>query len=400
MSITITFISCGTENVKNSVNEADSTESSIEVLESSDITQEDASIEMTAEEFSALKVAVISGASGIEDNTFNEDIYNGIIEYVSRHPASSVTPIKSEYVDNDEILLALNEIEDEYDVIVCGGVVFNKITQYAQQNPNQKFVLIDAFPIDKNGNDVELENVYGMQFAEQESGFLAGMAAALETKTGKVAVVNGIAYPSNINYQYGFECGVKYINETEGSDVEIVELPTYSGTNSEGLHVGGNYINSFTDTETAKKIGKLLINEGCDIIFVAAGGAGMGVFDAVKEAEDVYVIGCDIDQFEQGIDGDENIVLTCALKNMHQNVEQQLEEVTNGTFQGGNVVLHADTDSVGYVKDSERCQLSDTTIEKMDTAYELLKTGAIVPASYNNGVRPENFTTQTTEEMR
>ena len=52
-----------------------------------------------------------------------------------------------------------------------------------------------------------------MNFAEQESGFFAGMAAALETKTNKVAVVNGIAYPSNVNYQFGFESGVNYANK-------------------------------------------------------------------------------------------------------------------------------------------------------------------------------------------
>ena len=52
-----------------------------------------------------------------------------------------------------------------------------------------------------------------MTFTEQESGFLAGIAAALETKTGKVAVVNGIAYPSNTNYQFGFESGVAYATQ-------------------------------------------------------------------------------------------------------------------------------------------------------------------------------------------
>ena len=60
----------------------------------------------------------------------------------------------------------------------------------------------------------------------------------IETKSNKVAVVNGIAYPSNVNYQYGFECGVKYVNETEGKSVELVELPSYAGTDVHGENVG------------------------------------------------------------------------------------------------------------------------------------------------------------------
>ena len=61
------------------------------------------------------------------------------------------------------------------------------------------------FPTDADGNTIEADNIYAMCYAEQESAFCAGMAAALETQTNKVAVVNGIAYPSNVDYQYGFE---------------------------------------------------------------------------------------------------------------------------------------------------------------------------------------------------
>ncbi len=83
-------------------------------------------------------------------------------------------------------------------MIVCCGFQFAGITQVAQDNPDVAFILVDAFPADAEGQDTEVENIYAMQFKEQESGFFAGMAAALETKSNKVAVVNGIAYPSNV----------------------------------------------------------------------------------------------------------------------------------------------------------------------------------------------------------
>ena len=103
------------------------------------------------------------------------------------------------------------------------------------------------------------------------------------------------------------------------------------------------------------------------------------------------VIGCDVDQYDDGANGDSNIVLTSGLKVMHSNVERVLGEVLDGTFKGGNVLLQADTDSTGYVKEEGRCQLSADTITKIDAAYEKVKSGEIVPAANFNGITPDTF---------
>ncbi len=186
----------------------------------------------------------------------------------------------------------------------------------AQDNPNVNFILVDINPTDAQGQEINAENVYAMTFAEQESGFYAGVAAALETQSNKVAVVNGIAYPSNVNYQYGFESGVNYANKNLGTSAEVVEIASYAGTDVTGANVGGNYVGTFADEATGKVVGNALINEGCDILFVAAGGSGNGVFTAAKEAGNVKVIGCDVDQYDDGANGDSNVVLTSVLKVM------------------------------------------------------------------------------------
>jgi basic membrane protein A len=230
-----------------------------------------------------------------------------------------------------------------------------------------------------------------MQFKEQESGFCAGIAAALETKTGKVAVVNGMAYPSNVNYQYGFMSGVNYAVKQYGATAQCVELPSYAGTDVTGAAVGGNYVGAFNDEATGKVVGKALIDEGCDIIFVAAGASGNGVFTAAKEAKDVKVIGCDVDQYDDGANGDSNIVLTSGLKIMDKNVTLQLNNIKNGSFKGQNALLGADTDSTGYVSADGRCQLSADTISKIDEAFAKVKSGDIVPAANFNDEKPDNF---------
>ena len=344
-----------------------------------------------AEGGKGLKIAICTSPSGVDDGNFNENNYNGILKFIEENPDATVKAIREESGDPAAAVQAVSDIAGDYDVIVCCGFQFSGIGTVAQDNPDLDFILVDSYPADAEGNEVEVDNVYAMQFAEQESGFLAGLSAALESQSKKVAVVNGIAFPSNVNYQYGFESGVNYANKKYNTGVEIVELPSYAGTDVTGVNVGGNYVGNFSDEATGKVVGKALIDEGCDILFVAAGGSGNGVFTAAKEAGNVKIIGCDVDQYDDGVNGSENIILTSALKVMDANVYKQLNAIKDGTFKGANDLLMADTDSTGYVKAEGRHQLSDETITKLDEAFALLKDGTIVPAANFNKITPEDF---------
>ena len=393
----LSLVACGgasaeTTEETTETTEATETTETTEETEAAEVAEDTEAAETAEATGEGLKIAIVSSPSGVDDGSFNEDNYNGILTFIESHPDATVTPVQEPTGDTAAAVQAVADIVADYDVIVFCGFQFAGITTIAQENPDVKFVLVDTFPSDAEGNTIEVENIYAMCFAEQESGFFAGMAAALETASNKVAVVNGIAYPSNVNYQYGFECGVKYVNETEGKSVEVVELPSYAGTDVTGANVGGNYVGSFADEATGKVVGNALIAEGVDILFVAAGASGNGVLTAVKEAEGVKFIGCDVDQYDDGANGDSNVVLTSALKVMHLNVERALNAVADGTFKGGNVTLMADTDSTGYVNAEGRNQLSADTIAKIDAAYELVKSGAIVPAANFNGITPEDFT--------
>ena len=367
-----------------------------ETEEAEEETAEEETEEETSEGSAALKIAIVSSPSGVDDGSFNENNYEGILEFIDENPDSTVTAVKEETGDTAACIQTVEDIVADYDVIVCCGYQFAAIGDVAEANPDVYFILVDSSATDSEGNENDYDNIYAMSFKEQESGFLAGIAAAMSTSTGKAAVVNGIAYPSNVNYQWGFESGVNYANTNLGTSAEIVEIASYAGTDVTGADVGGNYIGSFSDQSTGKIIGEALISEGVDIIFVAAGDAGNGVFTAVKEAtttdNPIYVIGCDVDQYDDGASGDVNIILTSALKVMDVNVYRQLNAIADGTFEGGTYTLGADTDSTGYVSEEGRCQLSDEAIEAIDAAYELVKDGTIVPAANFNGLTPEDFT--------
>lgn len=357
--------------------------------EQTEAPKQEAQVEVT-EGKDGLKIAIVTSITGVDDGNFNENNYNGILKFIENNPASTVTAIQEPTGDTSAAVQAVSDIVADYDVIVTPGFQFAGISTIANENPDKKFILVDSEPAAVDDQTV-FDNVYSMLFAEQEGGFFAGVAAALETQTNKVAVVNGIAFPSNVNYQYGFESGVNYVNEVFGKNVELVELPSYAGTDVTGANVGGNYVGDFADESTGKVIGSTLIKEGCDIIFVAAGGAGNGVFTAAKEAGNVKVIGCDVDQFDDGQNGDANIILTSALKVMDANVERVLQSVVDGTFKGANELRQADTDSTGYVKEEGRHQLSEDTLAKMEEIYALVKEGEVVPAATFNGVTPESF---------
>jgi len=336
-----------------------------------------------------LKIVIITSPSGVDDGNFNQDNYNGILAYIDEHPDATVRTVRE--LDVNNAIAAVEAVVADYDVIVTPGYQFSGIYDIAVANPDKYFILVDSFPQDENFNELTCENIYAMQFAEQESGFFAGIAAAMQTKTGKVASVHGIAYPSNVNYQWGFESGVNYANKYLNTKAAVVSLPSYAGTDMAGNNVGGNYVNDFSDEATGKVIGEALLAAGVDIIFVAAGASGNGVFTAVKENGKALVIGCDVDQYADGVNGSSNIVLTSALKVMSPNITKQLEAVNDGSFKGGNYTLTAASDSTGYVSTAGHHQLTDETLAALEEAYGLVKSGSIVPASNFNGYTPSNF---------
>ena len=338
---------------------------------------------------SGLNICILTADGTIDDGSYNENCYDGIVDFIDENPDATVKEVNTG--DLSQCIQAVQDTIADYDVLVLPGYNFAAIGEIAADNPDKDIILVDSAVTNSDGTEVELDNVYSMTFTEQESGFLAGIAAALETKTGKVAVVNGIAYPSNTNYQFGFESGVNYANAKYGSTAELVELPSYAGTDMNGENVGGNYIGSFSDVATGKVIGDTLIDQGVDIIFVAAGAGGMGVFTSAKESTDAKVIGVDVDQYDDGVNGDSNIILTSALKKMDVVVYNELNLIKEGKFEGKNEILSSSTDSVGIATEEGRQQLSQGTIDKLNESYDLMKEGTVVPASGDNGYTPDDF---------
>ena len=94
-----------------------------------------------------------------------------------------------------QLVPTVERFAGDYDVFVLPGFNFAAVGDVVLNNPDKYFLVVDSTIQDSEGNPVSASNAYTMTFKEEESGFFAGVAAALSTKTNKVAVVNGMAFP-------------------------------------------------------------------------------------------------------------------------------------------------------------------------------------------------------------
>ena len=311
-----------------------------------------------------IKVGMMTDSGTIDDKSFNQGTWEGIKRYESENGTIEAQYIKpggeatQDYLEAADNLLAKGN-----ELIIAPGFKFEEaIGKLQAENPETKFVILDGEP--EGG---VAENSVAIYFAEQEAGFLAGIAAALETKTGKVGFIGGMIIPAVQKFGYGFVTGVAYANANLGTNVEVADY-LYNGT--------------FNDVSGGQAQAGGMYDKGIDIIFVAAGKVGNGVIAEGKvraeAGDDVYVIGVDVDQYEDGIiSNGSSVILTSAIKRIDNAAYDKIDELVNGTFTGGQVItMDAKNDGVGLP--AENPNLSEATQQAADEAFELIKNGTIV----------------------
>jgi len=335
-----------------------------------------------------IRIAIITITSTVDDESFNQNNFEGITRFIENHGNATVQVLREATGQPASAVQYVGRIASSFDILVLPGFQFAGISELVMAHPETYFIVVDT-RLEEINEVNEFPNVMSILFAEQESGFLAGVVAALESRTGHVAFVGGMAVPPVINFHMGFEAGVNYSNRNLGTNVRIVSLPQHVAT-FEDRYIGGNYVNAFGDLATGRMIANALIAENVDIIFAAAGLSGQGVFEAVKLTDYVMVIGVDVDQFGDGYTTNRNIVLTSALKAMDINVERGLNYFASGTFEGGNLTMRADSLSTGIVTIPNRHQMSDNTVSLINGLFNRMVDGSLIPPDTFN-YSPTNF---------
>jgi basic membrane lipoprotein Med (substrate-binding protein (PBP1-ABC) superfamily) len=120
------------------------------------------------------------------------------------------------------------------------------------------------------------KNVAGADFAFEEASYLAGMVAGTMTKSNILGVIGGTELPPVKRSFEAYEQGAKSVNPK--------------------IRLVVSYIGNWDDASAGKEQAIAQISRGADIIFQNADAAGLGVFQAVKEANGVKIIGSNSNQ--------------------------------------------------------------------------------------------------------
>ena len=165
---------------------------------------------------------------------------------------------------------------------------------------------------------------------------------------------------------WGFVAGIAYANANLGTNVNFVDY-LYQGT--------------FTDFDAGKSISAGMYDQGADIILTAAGAVGVGAISEsktrVESGEEVFVVGVDVDQYEEGLlSNGQSTILTSAMKYLGEATYNQIDAYVNGQFEGGQrILMDISIDGVGLPQSNPN--LSEKTIEEINTVVDLIKQGTI-----------------------
>ena len=316
-----------------------------------------------------LKDGMVTDTGTIDDKSFNQGTWEGIKE-AEKSFGLETTFMQPNGESESSYLTEIQNLYDSgYKFIVTPGYKFETAIYKAQsQYEDAKFVLIDGEPNDGNDNYLVADNTVAVYFAEEQSGFIAGVASAVQLQDGDFGFIGGMEIPSVKKFNYGFQQGVAYANEHYGTNVSLkAENIVYSG--------------SFSDTALGQQLSAQMYDNGVKAIFTAAAGVNIGVITEAKtrvaNGQEAWVIGVDSDQYDDGIyEGNKSVVLTSAIKKIDEAAYQIIEDEINGEFPGGQVLrFDAKNDAVGIP--SENPNLSDDTIAKVNEVIDAIKADKI-----------------------
>ena len=297
--------------------------------------------------------AVVFDMGGKFDKSFNEAAFNG----AEKFKADTGVQYREFEVTNPSMReQALRNMarRGAQVVVAMGFAQAAAVETVAQEFPETKFTLIDMV--------VDLPNVQSVIFKEHEGSFLVGMAAAMASQTGKVGFVGGMDIPLIRKFALGYVEGAKHVNP----DIEIFQNMT------------GTTPAAWNDPTKGGELARSQFDRGADVVYAAAGGTGIGVYQAAKDAGKLAI----------GVDSNQNYIhpgtmLTSMIKRVDVAVYESFRAAQDGTWQGGIQVLGLAEDGVGWAVDEHnRSLVSDEMEAAVEQARQDIIAGTIQVTDY------------------
>ncbi|MCY4537252.1 MAG: BMP family ABC transporter substrate-binding protein [Chloroflexi bacterium] len=266
-------------------------------------------------------LCLVTDLGRVNDGTFNQSAHEGAQlaadEYDMEYKFIE-TQAETDYEANIQTC-----VDEGFEVIITVGFLIADATwQAAEANTDVYFLGVDQFVADGP------QNYVGIQFREDQSGFMTGVLAAYTAEwlgSNTIAGVYGIDIPPVKRFRNGYEQGARYVDP----DLKIL----------------GAYIDSFIAPDRGASAALQFIGEGASVLFGGGGPTGTGAILAGAQ-EGVYVIGVDKDEwvtsFGAGETPGSEYIISSALKRVDQGVYQMAAMLAAGDmeeFPGGGVFL-------------------------------------------------------------
>ncbi len=330
----------------------------------------------TAPTGSNLKIGVALDVGGVDDKNFNQYSWEGAKQAATALGATANYVVPKDASDYDKNIQGF--IDQGYNVVV--GVGFNlgsAVIKAAKANPNVWFVIVDVNPcVDETGAPDStfackgkaadlLPKLIGIQFQEDQVGYLAGIVAASATKKAVIGQLGGVnSNPAVVKYLQGYILGAQSINPN--IKVETAFFST------------GDPVKAYNDPTWGKTFSAQFIpQKGVDVVFQVAGSTGNGALDAACEAG-IWGIGVDVDQYLSYPTADKCIIFS-AEKKLSKAVSDTIKAIAAGTAKGGITLFSAANDGVGPspLYNTAAAGLPSELQSKLDTAFAAMKTGTL-----------------------
>ena len=303
------------------------------------------------------QVAFITDVGQLKDKSFNQGTYDGVKLYAANNGKSYkyYQPANGDQATDDDRIDAMKlACENGAEIVVAAGFMQEgALKAAAEAYPNVNFVFIDGYPIG-------FDNVAGIAFQEEQSGYLAGYATVMEgyTKLGFVGGGGG-TNPACQRFGYGFVQGAEAAAAAKGVKVEV----NYSWL----------YGAAFSASPELQTMATGWYQNGTEVIF-ACGGSMFQSVVAAASAEDGKVVGVDVDQsFEAP-----GTVITSAMKGLADATVWAITKHYAGEFAtigGTSTSLGAKDNAVGLP--TATWSLSNWSVADYEALYAKIVAGEV-----------------------
>jgi basic membrane protein A len=315
-----------------------------------------------AAQSASIKMAVVTDVGSLQDKSFNQAANTGRLE--AQKQLKVQTRVYQTATANDRVPNLQQAARDGYQLVFGTGFLMgDPLGKVAPAYPKTQFVGID---VDWNFVSGKPKNVRGIQFREQEAGYLAGYVAGLVVKyqpgPDVISAVGANNVPPIIRYMAGYKAGAKKANPKVKVLLNLANDPT------------------FNDQAKCAETAINQLQRKSQIIFQVAGGCGLGALREANKAKK-WGIGVDVNQNYLN-----KRMLTSAMKRVDQAVlltTKQFKANPSGFKGGFNAIFNVKNKGVGVAPLNAKTPHRAAILKKLAAIQTQIAKGKIkIPTKY------------------